>query len=492
VQLTTTCAGVERLLGRHEDAHARLRACLEQLPDPAATDAITLMIELAIDALFRAEPESVREWARRALEAAREVGERPLVAAAAAILTLGHAVAGSVSEAQDAYAEVSALIASMSDEQLSARVDAAAYLCSAGTYLDRYDEAVAHAERALRLGRAAGRLHPTLIPALGAAHFMRGRLAEAAGVLDGGVEAARLAGIIQSTAWMLRNRAVVSMLAGDLAAALDMAEEALDLTERLDESVLSSWAAMVVARASVMAGRSQRAVDVLERAGSERALRSIPGAWRAMGLEALATAYADLGRGDEAARVVAAAEAHAAALELPMATAWAQRAAAMVALHAGEYRTAAERGLASAAAAESVGAVIEAALSRMVAGRALAAAGANDRAAAAIEHAAATFEACGALPHRDAAEQELRRLGRRVHRPTRPGDPGGDGLARLTERELQVAGLVVDRRTNPEIAAELFLSLKTVETHLRNIFRKLDVTSRVELARAVERARRDR
>jgi DNA-binding NarL/FixJ family response regulator len=44
--------------------------------------------------------------------------------------------------------------------------------------------------------------------------------------------------------------------------------------------------------------------------------------------------------------------------------------------------------------------------------------------------------------------------------------------------------------TNPEIAETLFLSTKTVETHMRNIFRKLEVGSRVDVARAVERADR--
>ena len=61
-------------------------------------------------------------------------------------------------------------------------------------------------------------------------------------------------------------------------------------------------------------------------------------------------------------------------------------------------------------------------------------------------------------------------------------------MASLTGRELEVARLVVDRRTNAEIANMLFVSPKTVETHMRNIFRKLDVSSRVEVARAVERA----
>jgi DNA-binding NarL/FixJ family response regulator len=142
------------------------------------------------------------------------------------------------------------------------------------------------------------------------------------------------------------------------------------------------------------------------------------------------------------------------------------------------------------ALAEQVGAPIEAALSRTLAGRALVQAGERDRAAAELQRAVAELDACGALHYRDYAERELRKLGHRIHRRTRPGKADATGIESLTARELQVARLVVDRKTNPEIAAELFLSLKTVETHLRNIFRKLDVSSRVELARTVERARR--
>ena len=82
-------------------------------------------------------------------------------------------------------------------------------------------------------------------------------------------------------------------------------------------------------------------------------------------------------------------------------------------------------------------------------------------------------------------EQELRKLGRTVYRRS-----GASGLDTLTARELEIARLVVDRQTNTQIAATLFLSKKTVETHLRNIFAKVGVSSRVELARAVERADR--
>ena len=47
---------------------------------------------------------------------------------------------------------------------------------------------------------------------------------------------------------------------------------------------------------------------------------------------------------------------------------------------------------------------------------------------------------------------------------------------------LEVACLIVDRRTNAQIAAELFLSSKTVETHIRHLFHELRVWSRVEAA----------
>jgi DNA-binding NarL/FixJ family response regulator len=133
-----------------------------------------------------------------------------------------------------------------------------------------------------------------------------------------------------------------------------------------------------------------------------------------------------------------------------------------------------------------VGAVIESALSRTLAGRALAEAGQRDRAVEELQRAAAAFDGCGARLYRERAERELGKLGRRPHRRTRAGERDGTGLSSLTERELQVARLVVERRTNPQIAAELFLSQKTVESHLRNIFHKLDVSSRVDLARAVE------
>ena len=60
----------------------------------------------------------------------------------------------------------------------------------------------------------------------------------------------------------------------------------------------------------------------------------------------------------------------------------------------------------------------------------------------------------------------------------------------LTKREREIAELVTERKTNRQIAATLFLSDKTIESHLRNVFVKLGASSRMEVALAVDRHRR--
>ena len=67
----------------------------------------------------------------------------------------------------------------MTEDELAGRIDAPAYLAAAELYLDRYDETIAHAERALAVARATGQQFPTLVPTLGSAYLMRGRLVEA-------------------------------------------------------------------------------------------------------------------------------------------------------------------------------------------------------------------------------------------------------------------------------------------------------------------------
>ena len=62
------------------------------------------------------------------------------------------------------------------------------------------------------------------------------------------------------------------------------------------------------------------------------------------------------------------------------------------------------------------------------------------------------------------------------------------GWGSLTDTERTVAGLVAEGLTNPQVAARMFLSRHTVDFHLRQVFRKLQVASRVELARQVVEA----
>jgi DNA-binding NarL/FixJ family response regulator len=137
------------------------------------------------------------------------------------------------------------------------------------------------------------------------------------------------------------------------------------------------------------------------------------------------------------------------------------------------------------------------------------------RAVALLEHSPARLELAHALGElgallrrrgeRRAAEAQLRRaldlagrcgaraLERRVRDELsvlglRPRRSAGTGVDALTAAELRVARLAAAGRTNRAIAQELFVTVKTVETHMRRCFDKLAIGSRHELADALERS----
>ncbi len=86
------------------------------------------------------------------------------------------------------------------------------------------------------------------------------------------------------------------------------------------------------------------------------------------------------------------------------------------------------------------------------------------------------FENVGAATWMERARDELRASGETLRR--REGEAL---LDELTPRERTVAQLVAQGRTNRDVAAQLFVSVRTVEFHLRNVFAKLDISSRIEL-----------
>ncbi|MET0939159.1 MAG: AAA family ATPase, partial [Gaiellaceae bacterium] len=381
--VAAACARLERFLGRYEQAHARLVGALRALPEPVSMESAQLLIELTLNEFYRSRYGAMHDWASSAVRVAQGLGDGPLLATALAMPALAHAMTGSTETARLRRAEAATMVDGLSDADLSLRSDAAAWLAAAELYLDLYPEADAHASRALSLTRATGHGDPFgLYQLLPRVWYVRGKLAEATELLDGAIEAGQLLGTPPALAGNLFNRSVVALAVGDLDTARATAEEAVEVTRELDAGFVTAWATVRLAEVLLETGQAARAVAMLlDRAGGEE-LAIVPGGWRAYCLDLLTRCLVALDRRHEAERAARNAEVVAATVRLPLAKAWADRAAGSVALHSADTACAIERSLASAEAADEVGAPIEAALSRTLAGRALAKAGQRDRAVA--------------------------------------------------------------------------------------------------------------
>ena len=95
-----------------------------------------------------------------------------------------------------------------------------------------------------------------------------------------------------------------------------------------------------------------------------------------------------------------------------------------------------------------------------------------------LREAATCFDGQGAVWRRDQTLDALRSAGRAGHRVAQVAL----GAGALTVREREIARLAAQRLTAYEIAAQLFISKRTVEGHLANIYAKLGVKSKLELA----------
>ncbi|GAA1813272.1 LuxR family transcriptional regulator [Planosporangium flavigriseum] len=109
----------------------------------------------------------------------------------------------------------------------------------------------------------------------------------------------------------------------------------------------------------------------------------------------------------------------------------------------------------------------------------LAATGSRVRARSALDSAVRCYDRLGAAWDLDRAQARLREAGvRHRHIRQRPKT----GWESLTQTERRILGLVAAGRSNPDIAAELYLSRRTVRNHVSHILAKLGLSSRVELA----------
>ena len=187
----------------------------------------------------------------------------------------------------------------------------------------------------------------------------------------------------------------------------------------------------------------------------------------------LVEALVALDRLDEARAVTAQLRDLAEAQEHPWALAGAKRSNALVSL-AGEYDDAGAADLQEAADAYGeLGLRFDRARTLLSLGRAQRRVRKWGAARTSLQSAATAFDEMGSPGWADEARSELARLGGR-----RRQDPG-----ELTPTEQQVAGLAADGLANKEIASALFITVRTVEEHLKNAYAKLGIRSRTQLAR---------
>ncbi|HUA72206.1 MAG TPA: AAA family ATPase [Solirubrobacteraceae bacterium] len=483
-ELVARIAFARRMNGHPFQSRALVESTLTTLA-PGTAGALGLTLELALDHYWRGEFGAMYDVARDVADQARGSGQTLYWAWGAALCSLASSSLNRPGVGLVELREAEVAYDAVPDEQLAEHLDVGGYIAQAASALERADNALAYVRRVLELAERTGQspLVPGLLVIETNALVMKGRIAEALAVADSATDAV-LTGNDQVAVWALWADAMVCSLAGDTTRALGSAREALARSERLTETFFSSLSRLHLAAALNAAGDPAGAraeLSAVETGPGQRLLDLRGG----NGWELLTRTLLALGELDAAAETAATADARARTSLLPQRTATAVCARAAVLLARGDPAGAIDAASEALPLAESAGNPVLGARARALIGTALGRAGSTQPAIAELEEAERTLYVAGALREADAAAQELRRLGRRGPRRIRDARSGAGGIAALSPREREVATLVAAGKRNRDVAAALFVSEKTVESHLARIYDKLGVRSRAALAAIV-------
>lgn len=314
-------------------------------------------------------------------------------------------------------------------------------------------------------------------------HFLRGlaetelRTGHCARALDLARESLRLA---RDTGIGEVASAVLTSLAegagGDLDRALELAREALDHAERDGDQMYVSRALAALGHAQLVAGDASAAVASLRRVRELEQGLGITDPARGRWHGDLAEALVRIGEAEEAQDVIDAARAHALRLGRESVLAVLDRAEALVRAERGER----ERALAQLTSVQDRLAKLGYGLEEARAAFALAALRTRRPGPTTYDEATRLFRRCRALPWL----RQVESAATAPHEEPAPTPSAAlDALDSLASMERQVAALVMEGATNREIAARLFISVKTVEATLTRVYRKLGIRSRVDIVR---------
>jgi DNA-binding CsgD family transcriptional regulator len=342
-------------------------------------------------------------------------------------------------------------------------------------WIEEFRRAEAVLDRLIGLYRDASSVVSLIYPLAAHAHLdlRLGRWSRALAASAESLTLAEQTGQAGLTSFSLATHALVLAHLGREQEARAVVAAARPVIERMQAHAIRLYADAALGHLELSLGRITEAVDALEPlAGLAEQLRQEEPAlvmWRPDLVEALVRA----GRGEEAEAQLAVLERQAAATGGRWARAAALRGRGLLAAD-DAFRAPFEEALALHA---QLPMPFEHARTQLAYGERLRRAKARADARTPLEAARATFARLGATAWLERAEGELRATGQATRARAEAAS------ARLTAHELQVALHVAQGMTNREVAAALFLSPKTIEYHLGQIYRKLDIRGRAQLAR---------